>query len=135
MMKACVLFLFSVLVMDRILASCKRVEYCDVRGEPGNCELDFAYYDCSDIRHYVPRTCRDGETRENCVCTCYGDGYSIFTRTGEFRQVSWLCLQSCPAGNFETSSLRTGMMTYEGARDESRREFRLRPVSLRRMCS
>lgn len=84
--------------------NCKYVEYCEVRGDLGNCELDFAWYDCDGTRHYTPRTCRDGETRQNCMCTCYGDGYEIFywdVGQGAFIDDQWWCLRSCPIGGWE----------------------------------
>gem|GEM_PF-2329363 len=85
-------------------ASCRDVEYCEARGGLGNCELDFAWYDCQGVRWSTPRTCRDGEMRQNCMCTCYGDGYSIFywdTRREMFIEDLWLCLKSCPIGDWE----------------------------------
>jgi len=30
----------SAIVIDQIWATCKRVEYCETRGEVGNCELE-----------------------------------------------------------------------------------------------
>ncbi len=94
---ACIL-IASAVRFDSI-DSCKRVEYCTTRGTSGNCELDFAYYDCSDVRHYHPRTCQDNEFRENCMCQCYGNGYSIFywdRRRNEFVDENFTCFSSCP---------------------------------------
>jgi hypothetical protein len=84
--------------------NCKDVEYCEVRGDLGNCELDFAWYDCDGRRKYTPRTCRDGETRQNCMCTCYSDGYEIFywdVGRETFIDDQWWCLRSCPIGGWE----------------------------------
>ncbi len=85
-------------------ASCRDVEYCEARGGLGNCELDFAWYDCQGVRWYTPRTCRDGEMKQSCMCTCYGDGYGISywdVRREAFIHEQWWCLRSCPIGDWE----------------------------------
>ena len=94
---ACILIV-SAARFDSI-GSCKRVEYCETRGTSGDCELDFAYYDCSDVRRYEARTCRDNEFRANCLCQCYENGYSISywdLRLNKFVDQNFLCLSSCP---------------------------------------
>jgi hypothetical protein len=82
--------------------NCNYVISCNTSGGPGNCGVEIYWKDCQNVTRSLGTNCPAGFSyKQNCLCSCYSDGYSVSwynSNTNQFEEEAAYC-NGCGGGD------------------------------------